>query len=266
MVEILRNQNLATRFQILVEIASRSPNVQQRDIAKKLGITPQAVSDYVKQLVKEGLLSSEGRSKYRVTASGVNWVIKVLRELRNYHTLVEKSITNISVCAAVAEGDLAEGQAVGLKMKSGLLFATRKVGRGARGIALSDAKAGEDVGVTDIDGIVGFEVGKVTILEVPGIEEGGSRLVDTSRLSNNVIDRQLVGAIGIEAMVALKRVGIKYACNYGVVEAAVEATNSGLNPAIICVGNETSNLIKRLTEGNIAYEIIYLKKEENNTL
>ena len=49
MVEILRNKNLATRFQILVEIARSGPNIQQRDIAGKLGVTPQAISEYIKQ-------------------------------------------------------------------------------------------------------------------------------------------------------------------------------------------------------------------------
>ena len=53
MVEILRNKNLATRFQILVEIARSGPNIQQRDIAGKLGVTPQAISEYIKQMVKE---------------------------------------------------------------------------------------------------------------------------------------------------------------------------------------------------------------------
>ena len=50
MVEILRNKNLATKFQILAEIANGSPNMQQRDIAAKLGVTPQAISDYMGQL------------------------------------------------------------------------------------------------------------------------------------------------------------------------------------------------------------------------
>ncbi len=58
MVEILRNKNLTTKFQILVEIASKQPNIQQKDIAKKLKITPQAVSDYIKQLLKDGFLIS----------------------------------------------------------------------------------------------------------------------------------------------------------------------------------------------------------------
>ena len=61
MVEILRNKNLATKFQILVDIANSGPNIQQQDIAKRLDVTPQAISDYVRQLVKEGLLTSNGR-------------------------------------------------------------------------------------------------------------------------------------------------------------------------------------------------------------
>ena len=122
MVEVLRNKNLATRFQILVEIANSGPNIQQQDIARKLYVTPQAISDYTRQLVEEGLLVSDGRSKYRLTNEGVNWVIRILRELREYDTLIERAITNISVCAAVAADDLIEGQTVGLEMKDGMLF------------------------------------------------------------------------------------------------------------------------------------------------
>ena len=140
MVEILRNKNLATKFQILVEIANNGPNIQQRDIAKKLGVTPQAISAYIGQLVKEGLLASDGRSRYRVTTEGVNWVIKVLRELRSYSTFIEQAITNISVCTAVADGNLLKGQAVGLEMKEGLLFATEAVGEGAQCLLLRNGK------------------------------------------------------------------------------------------------------------------------------
>ena len=81
MIEVLRNKNQTTRVQILAEIANSGPHIQQRDIAKKLGITPQAISDYIGQLVKDGLLTLDGHSKYRVTHEGVNWIIKVLKEL-----------------------------------------------------------------------------------------------------------------------------------------------------------------------------------------
>ena len=36
MVEILRNKNLATRFQILVEVADKGPNIKQHEIDRKV--------------------------------------------------------------------------------------------------------------------------------------------------------------------------------------------------------------------------------------
>lgn len=265
MVEILRNKNLATKFQILVEVANSGPNIQQRDIAKKLDVTPQAISDYIRQLVKEGLLTSDGRSRYRATTEGVNWVIKILRELRSYNTFIEQAITNISVCAAVADGDLLEGQTVGLEMKEGLLFATEKVGDGARGIACSDARAGEDIGVSNIEGIVNLEIGKVTILKVPSIQRGGSRMIDIDRLKGEIGGRRLVGAIGIEALVALRKLDTtKLVYAYGVAEAAIEAANSGLCPLVVCVDDEALGLIRRLEEENIEYELIDLRKSEQH--
>jgi len=262
MVEILRNKNLATKFQILVEIANSGPNIQQRDIARKLDVTPQAISDYAGQLTKEGLIISDGRSKYRVTNDGVNWIIKVLRELRSYNTFIEQAITNISVCAAVAYVDLVKGQTVGLEMKDGLLFATAKVGKGAKGIASTDAKAGEDVGVFRIEGIVDLEIGKATILKVPSIQRGGSRMVDMDQLKNEIGDRRLVGAIGIEALVALRKLDTKLVYAYGATEAAIEAAKSGLCSLIVCVDDETTTLIGRLEEENIEYELIDLRRSE----
>jgi putative transcriptional regulator len=121
-IEILQNKNSATRFQILVEIADSGPGIQQKSIAGKLGVTPQAISDYIRQLVNDGLVLSTGRSQYKVSAKGVNWMLKVLRELRSYGSLVEQAVTNITVCAAIAEDDIQPGQDVGLKMKDGLRY------------------------------------------------------------------------------------------------------------------------------------------------
>ena len=260
MVEILRNKNLATRFQILVEVANSGPNIQQRDIAKRLDVTPQAISDYIRQLAKEGLLASDGRSRYKVTNDGVNWIIKVLRELRSYNDFIEKAITNISVCTAVADANLAKGQTVGLEMKGGLLFATDRAGRGARGIAASDAKKGEDIGVTNVEGIVTLRIGKVTILRVPNIQKGGSGKVDLGRLQSEINGRPIIGAIGIEALIALRQVDTKSYYFYGVKEAAIEAANSGLQPLVVCVEDETPGLINRLEAENISYELIDIKK------
>jgi putative transcriptional regulator len=223
MVEILQNKNSATRFQILVEIANSGPNIQQKDIATKLSVTPQAISDYIYQLKKEELIISAGRSQYRVSTKGVNWMLKILRELRSYTSLVEQAVTNITVCAAIADCDINRGQAVGLKMKNGLLFAISQTNGGARGIAISSVSQGEDLDVSNIEGLVELTRGLVTILQVPSIQKGGSRQVDLKRLRAMVTNNQQIGAIGIEALVSLRRVDIEPRYLYGVTEAAIEA-------------------------------------------
>ncbi|MDL5503657.1 MAG: winged helix-turn-helix transcriptional regulator, partial [Candidatus Methanoperedens sp.] len=73
---ILRSKKEITRFQILVEIAAHQPDVMQKEIASRIGITPQAVSEYIKDLVQEGFLYSDGRVRYRVTKNGIEWVLE----------------------------------------------------------------------------------------------------------------------------------------------------------------------------------------------
>jgi putative transcriptional regulator len=259
MVEILRNKSLATRLQILVAIADSGPNVQQQEIAKKLVITPQAISDYVARLVKDGFLATDGRSHYRVTDEGVNWIIRMLRELRNYTSSVEKVITNISVCTAIAEGELSRGQTVGLKMKNGALYATSKATNGARGVTTADARTGEDVGVTRIEGIVKLKIGTVTILRVPGVSKGGSRNVDLARLRQEVKSKPFIGALGIEALVTLKQLKVNFH-RYGIPEATIEAAHCGLQPVVACSEDEISGLISRLEEAAIDYRIVNISR------
>ena len=254
MIEVLRNKNLTTRFQILVEIANAGPTVQQREVAQNLNITPQAVSDYIAQLSGEGLLVAEGRSRYRVTNQGVNWIIKTLRELGDYNTFIQRAITNLSICAAIAEDDLKKGQKVGLEMKDGLLFASASQEHEASGITITGAKAGEDVGITGIEGIVPLEVGRVTILRVPGIQRGGSSKVNYDILKQSLAKSDLVTALGLEALAALRKTGAQFQ-HYGAVAAAIEAAKSGLKPLVVCVDSETADLIARLEKESIAYQL-----------
>ncbi len=260
MIEILRNKNLATRFQILTAIADSGPNVRQQEIARKLNVTPQAISDYVAQLIGDGLLSSDGRSHYKVTPEGVNWVIRMLRELKGYAGSVEKAITNISVCTAVAECNLAQGETVSLRMKQGLLYAGPPSAEGARGVTTSDAQEGEDVGVTTIEGIVELKIGSVTIFRVPDVGKGGFRNVNLTNLKRGLKDRRFVGALGIEAVVTLQRAGANFQM-YGVPEAAIEAAYCGLKPAVACAEDRIYSLIRRLEEADLEYEIVDIEKK-----
>jgi putative transcriptional regulator len=258
MIETLQNKYSSTRFQILVEIAASGPNVQQRQIAAELGITPQAVSDYIHKMLEEGLVISTGRSSYRVSVKGVNWMLEMLRELRSYVSRVTKVVTDITTCAAIAETDLARGQKVGLKMKGGLLYAAKEPGKGARGISVSSVKKGEDADITGIEGLVELQRGKVTVLQVPSISKGGSKRVKPAKLKPHAADGKNFGAIGIEALIALRRAGIEPRYLYGVTEAAIEAAQCGLSITIACTDDAMPGLIKRLKEENLTYEIIDL--------
>jgi len=260
-VQVLRNKNLATRFQILVEIAANQPNIQQKDIARRIGVTSQAVSEYVSKLEKDGWLSSDGRSHYRVTKEGVNWLLKALRELQSYSATAEKTLVNITTWAAIAGAGLSTGQQVSLVMKDGLLFAMKYSGKGARGIATCDAKQGEDIGVTNIEDIVMLESGKITVLEIPDIQNGGSRCADERTLKRWLNKADLIGAIGTEAIVTLKRLECETAYLYGVTQAAVEAARSGLSFVIVCSTSESPLLFQRFAEENTLYRVINARRK-----
>jgi len=255
MKQILQDRNLTTKFRILAEIARNQPNIQQKDIARRLQVTSQAISKYIKELLEDGWLISDGRSKYRVTKEGVNWLLKSLRELKDYSNFVEESLTRITVCAAVAASDISKGQEVGLEMRDGLLVATGIPGRGAKGIATSDARKGEDVGISDIEGIVELKPGKITILIVPNIQRGGSKKVDHAKLRKKLEERGLIGAVGLEALVALRQAGVEPDYLYGVAEAAIEAARCGLHFTIACTDDAVPALLKKLEDEGLNYEL-----------
>ena len=194
-----------------------------------------------------------------MTNQGVNWIIKTLRQLGDYNTFIQRAITNLSTCAAIAGDDLKKGQKVGLEMRDGLLYASASQRHPASGTTISAAQAGEDVGITGIEGIVPLEVGRVTILRVPGIRRGGSKNADLSQLRTtitNIKETQLVAAIGLEALIALKRLGTEPACFYGVKAAVVEAAYSGLSSVVVCVNDDASELIRTLEEKDVSYELL----------
>ena len=260
MVEILQNQNSATRFRVMVEIAANQPNIQQKYIAGRLGITPQAVSDYMKQLLSDGLLLSEGRSRSRLSLEGIDWLIRQTRAAEEYLGLVEQMISNIRVSATIADQKLRKGQKVGVIMKEGILFATTDKGVKAQGIVESDAAPGDDVGVSSIQGIIKLETGEVTIAEVPTVQRGGSSMADLGRLRQEAAGRKPLIAIGIEAITALKRIDIKPDYIYAAKEVAVDAARLGLSPLVVCIDEETLLLVTRLKGAGIKHRLINLTK------
>ena len=261
MAQILKSKNLATKFQIMVEIAAHQPNIQQKDIAPRLGITSQAVSEYVKELIKDGWLSSEGRSRYKVTKEGVDWILQMSRQLHSYAWSVSKVVADISTTTAIADSDLSVGQPASLYMKDGLLFASDVISdKGAKGTAVTAAKKGQDVGIRNVEGVIKLEPAKVMLGKVPNVQDGGSRNTDLARLEREVKEARLVGAMGTEALVALTQIGVKPDYVHGIREAAIEASYCGLSFLVVCSEDKVSILVQRLEEENLGYQIVDLRQ------
>lgn len=260
MVEILRNKSYATKFQILLEIASSGPNIQQKAIAGRLSITQQAVSEYIGQLEKGGLIVSGGRSRHKITNEGVNWVLKILRELKDYIDTATRVINSVVVSAVIAADDITRGQKVGLEMKNGLMYATGKAESDARGIAVSNAKMGEDIAISSIVGLVGLKKGEVRIIKVPNVQKGGSRKADLKLLKKEIRGKKEVGAIGIEALVCLRQIGVEPRYFYGVTATAIDASRHGLDIVIICTDDEFPALLIKLDEEDVARSTIDIGK------
>jgi putative transcriptional regulator len=91
-LRVLQNKRDATRYQILVRIAERQPAVSQAEIADTLGITSQAVSEYLKDLVEEQQVDRLGRGRYEITTEGVDWLISQTDDLRNYVQHVSEGV------------------------------------------------------------------------------------------------------------------------------------------------------------------------------
>jgi putative transcriptional regulator len=262
MAQILKSKNLATKFQIMVEIAAHQPNIQQKDIAPRLGITSQAVSEYIRELIKDGWLSSEGRSRYKVTKEGVDWILQMSRQLHSYAWFVSKVVADISTTAAIADSNLSVSQPVSLYMKDGLLFASKAAkGKGARATTITEAKKGQDIGVRNIQGVIALEPARVIVGKVPNVQDGGSRRTDLIRLEKEAKKAGLVGVLGTEALVALRQIGVKPDYIHGVREAAIEAAYCGLSSLVVCSEDKVSILVQRLEEEDLDYEIVDLTKK-----
>jgi putative transcriptional regulator len=259
MASVLQSKRESSRFQILVEIAAHQPNLRQKEVAESLGVTPQAISEYIKELVADGLVTTDGRMRYRITKEGVEWLLESAAELKRYARVVmEEIISHVSVWAAIAEADLAEGERVSLEMRSGLLYANRKKEIEASGVVIADTLSGEDVGVSDLQGLISLDEGRIILCKVPRVLNGGSGKVDLPALQAQLARVKNVGCLGIEALVALRKVGREPDIIFGAKEFAVEAAYHGISSVIVSVDEQIPGLLTRLESEGLKYELIDL--------
>lgn len=235
---LLRDRTYLTELAVLYAL-HEDPSVRLTGVAEQLGVTVQAVSNYAKRLVEEGLLEEDG---YRVTPEGVQEIHERIEELKRTVDAAYRRLNVITETAAVAGADIEEGQPVGLVMEEGLMVAYPDRESSSTGVAASTATEGATVYVRDLEGILDIEPGTVHVVRVPtpaGAAEV-QELIDRQELA---WDR--IGGVGTEAQVLVRDLEGS-ALEFAPVPAAFEAAQLGLDVLLLVVEERVRDAVSRL--------------------
>ncbi len=254
MVDVLDNKRAATKFRVLVEIAERQPAVNQGEIADAVGVTSQAVSEYIRELVDEGFVEKEARSRYRVTKRGVDWLFQQAADVRRFADHVTEDVLgSMQEDAAFATDDIESGETVSLTIDDGLLHATPGDGGPATGVATTDATAGSVVGVTGFAGIIDLDPGEVTVFQIAPIRSetpsGSERLAASSEGAN------VVAAAGVEAVAALRESGVEPGTTFAAGAVAADAASRGMDVVVVVTTDLAGRVTDALRDAGLAYEV-----------
>jgi putative transcriptional regulator len=249
-MKILRDLKESTKLLILLEITT-ARHTKLKTIAEKLGITVQGVSEYLKHMVNEGLVA-QLKGEYRATTKGVELLHQNFIDIKGFVDESMKKLDIVNLCTAIAGRDLKKDQRVGLVMENGILTAYPDRKTGSTGTAISDVRKGEDVGIRDLEGIVSLKPGRLWIIELPGIESGGSRGMNLKNVralfSKSSHDR--IAALDTSAVALARKLGMKPSIEFGATEACIEALQKGLNVLAFGSEEEVNRLMTRVNEAN----------------
>ncbi|MDI6644427.1 MAG: winged helix-turn-helix transcriptional regulator [Methanobacteriaceae archaeon] len=262
-MSVFKKKGELTQFQILAEIAKNEPHLRQKDIAKKLGITVQAVSENIKNLVDEGYVETKmGRSRYKITKRGIDKVKMDAGDLKRFADEVLNIMSTYkSIWPAIAREDLKAGDQVGLIMENGTLYAGKNESS-AYAEVLYDAYKGEDVALIKLGGTIDLEPGEVTILVLPTINQGGSRSIDYGKIENILKkDFEKVGIMGTVSRAVVDKLNIKPDFEFATPHATVAASKRGLNILVFTVGKMNRSITRKLDENGIEYKLYDVFRE-----
>jgi putative transcriptional regulator len=255
---VLRDKGESTEFQILLEVLRSQPHVKQKDVADAVGITVQAVSKHFKKLAREGFLEvGKERADYRLAPKATEKLDDYLKRLSSYTERVKSDLKIERLLPALATKSIKEGENVGLTMKEGVLHAVplEHPDAEAAGIAVQNAEPGEDVGLRDVQGKVKTRQGRIMMIRLPSITEGGSRAVDLPKVKRlyEEFHPDRIGVVGVVGRAVLNKLGLKADLDFGITRATALAAERGLDVFVLVVGRMVNRVIEEIDSTNIKH-------------
>jgi putative transcriptional regulator len=255
-MNLLRDKGELTKFRILFEIKRKQPHVKQEEISQTLGITVQAVSKHFKKLISEGLIKpGSDKANYRLTPKAIEKLQDGAKSLERYALRIESGLKIERIWPALAIQPTKAGDQVGIIMKEGVIYAVSSDHPEAKvfGIATTEAKVGEDLGFEYLKGKVKVDRGRILIVKLPSIKEGGSRSVDLAKVKKlyKEFKPDRIGVMGSVGRAVLNKMKLKADIEFGINRAAAIAALRGLDVFVLVVGRMANRMIEEIDEMNI---------------
>jgi len=249
-MRVLLSRRDTIRLLILAELITNK-NINQREIANRLNLTPQAISEYFKELTSEGLVRVIQKGFYEITEKGIDWLVKNLFDLHLFSEDLLKRIYSYSL-VAIAVGEIRKGDEVRYWFDKGLIYCTKD--ENPNSIALTTAEDGEEVLIKPKEEFKPPEKGRVTVFKVPDVCQGGSRAVDLKILREFVAKADVVVALGVEGLISCRKVGVEPVF-FGAKDACVESAHHGCNVVVVCTESLIDDMLRRLIDEDIPFEV-----------
>jgi putative transcriptional regulator len=213
-MDLIRKKSNLTIMLILRELVIGAPP-DQRTIASAIGITPQAVSDYMKTMHEEGLVEIMDKQP-RATMKGVDLLQRDLLQLKEF---IDGSINGLEIVRstdAIARTRIRKGDQVDLFIEKGLLYCTVGGNGPSTGTADNDCEPGEIAMISSLSGMISVPPSKLLVIEVLPARKGGGKLrIDKGELTAIIEEHDMdpgstVAVLDQEAAALMMRSGIEY--------------------------------------------------------
>jgi putative transcriptional regulator len=260
-MQLLRNLKETTKVLILLEIVNARPRALQ-SISDKLGITVQGTSDYVRGMTEEDLVKKIG-GEYRATKMGVELLEGRMFELKEFVDSSIKQMEIIDICGAIAGNDIKKDEEVGLFMEEGVLVGYSGKDSPSKGYAMFHAARGEDVSIRDPSGMVALKPGKITVLQLPSLQEGGTHSISLQNARRSVknINFSKVAIMDVVSRAFAASAKIQIDFGFAPLPSSFEAAVKGMDVLIIASRETVPVVVSELEAKNskleepIPYEI-----------
>jgi predicted transcriptional regulator len=243
-----RKGGTITHLLFLYECLTEEPT-QLQPIADRLGVTIQAASHVFRQLSRLGLAElREGH--YRPTVAGIQWLHAAFGALRDDVNARWDHLHVVRSTRAVALAPLRAGARVVLELNGGVQGARPGQIGASRGVAATDARTGDLVRVTELEGILPIPPGRIRVITIRGdqVEDPGTLAKLRSAIRED--SPGLLAAQGLEAYHLVSRLGRREILRFGIAPAALEAARVGVPSNVVLLEEELPRFLEHLSGPN----------------